>query len=78
VVPPSALPPWLPDDIVDCLNATFGGQLRQEIVKIMKTVSIRGRINSAGSERLPVDSLNRGPSFPIFPMHAFEDYEDSE
>ena len=53
------LPPWLPSDVVDRMNQIFGGQLREELIKIFKSPLTRSRSLSTGSRRISSDDGHR-------------------
>ena len=52
------LPPWIPSEIVDTMNETFGALLRSDLVALMheNNTCFRNRCNSTGSETLSLDS----------------------
>lgn len=54
------LPPWTPSDIVAEMNATFGRELRRELIAILArndaTIITRDRSSSITSQSLSVDS----------------------
>jgi hypothetical protein len=56
------LPTWLPEYIVDKMNEHFGGQLRRELVNVMKSQDlVRRRTPSSGSRRVSTDSNRSNP-----------------
>ena len=53
-----ALPEWLLDGFVKCMNKVFGAHLRWELTKIFTQPEVgRNCTQSTGSQRLSVDSL---------------------
>lgn len=58
VVSACSLPIGLPPDIVNHMNMTFGGQLRQQIIRFMaESRTMRNRAESITSDRLSLASL---------------------
>jgi hypothetical protein len=66
------LPPWLPSpsNIVDRMNETFGGQLRDELIKLKngKFKLTRGRSLSTGSRAFKLSSHSGHEDFVPLPI----------
>jgi hypothetical protein len=72
-----ALPEWLPGEIVYSMVVEFRNRLREELKRLQKTVSLRGRAGTSDTVRMSMDSVRALPVGPGEECSALA-FEDSE